>query len=408
MNAKSGRFFAAVLVAFGAVTARLPVAAAEAWLVPPYTLYPMVEDEGVPTPIYFTKVCEPGKTAERDASYVILGIWGYRTYQVVAQSYAGKLKIPERLDGLPVRGVMPFGFSNCQKLTDVEFPPTLREIGERAFLRCVALTNVTFSEGLQSVGDYAFSNCVSLASVTFPKTLSHLGHGCFDRCRALETVRFLGNAPRLDLSDADGHPYLGENIYMGVASDRRFTVRIDRNASGWIAPGVKGAPEKWPLDFGWMQAYPVVAEDSAGGSGSVPAGFVAVVTEIVGGPVAVPETWSARFPGYAAKFGKDFAASLLKPTGKVDAEGNALAVWQDYVAGTDPTDAADVFRATISYKGETPVISYAPRLTDVEEAKRVYTIYGKTRLTDSSWTVVPSDRAGDYNFFKVSVRMKWE
>ena len=165
MNAKSGRFFAAVLVAFGAVTARLPVAAAEAWPVPPYTLYPMVEDEGVPTPIYFTKVCEPGKTAERDASYVILGIWGYRTYQVVAQSYAGKLKIPERLDGLPVRGVMPFGFSNCQLLTDVEFPPILREIGERAFLRCDALTNVTFSEGLQSVGEKAAADGASTGSL---------------------------------------------------------------------------------------------------------------------------------------------------------------------------------------------------------------------------------------------------
>ena len=405
MNMKSGGSFAASLVAFCAAAASY-VAAAEAWLAPPYTLYPMVEDEGVPTPIFFTKVCEPGKTAEADASYVVLGVWGRQSYQVVAPSYAGKLKIPEKLDGLPVRGVMPFGFSTCQKLTDVEFPATLREVGEKAFLWCSALTNVTFSEGLQSVGDYAFSNCFNLASVTFPKTLSHLGHGCFDRCRALETVRFLGNAPRLDLSAADGHPYLGEDLYTGTDSDRRFSVCIDRNTSGWIAPGVKGAPEKWPLDFGWMEAYPVVAEDAPGGSGAVPAGFVTVVTEILGSSVAVPETWTSRFPGYAAKFGTDFAASLLKPTGKVDAAGNALAVWQDYVAGTDPTDPADVFRATISYNGVTPVVSYEPQLTSAEASKRVYTVYGKKRLTDSGWTVVPAGGAGDYNFFKVSVRMK--
>ncbi len=125
MRTEFGKTFAAFLAAFFAA-ARLPVASAEAWLVPPYTLYPMVEDEGVPTPIFFTKVCEPGKTEEKDASYVILGIWGRQSYQVVQQSYAGKLKIPEKLDGLPVRGVMPFGFSLCQRLTDVEFPATPR------------------------------------------------------------------------------------------------------------------------------------------------------------------------------------------------------------------------------------------------------------------------------------------
>ena len=48
----------------------------------------------------------------------------------------------------------------------------------------------------------------------------------------------------------------------------------------------------------------------------------------------------------------------------------------------------------------------APRLLEAEEAKRVYTVYGKVRLTDSVWTVVSPDRAGDCNFFKVSVRMK--
>lgn len=52
------------------------------------------------------------------------------------------------------------------------------------------------------------------------------------------------------------------------------------------------------------------------------------------------------------------------------------------------------------------MISYEPRLSSAEASKRVYTVYGKVRLSDSGWTVVPSGRTGDYNFFKVSVRMK--
>ena len=47
---------------------------------------------------------------------------------------------------------------------------------------------------------------------------------------------------------------------------------------------------------------------------------------------------------FMAKFGSDFAASLTKPTGKKDPAGNPLQVWQDYVAGADPTDVDDVIR----------------------------------------------------------------
>jgi len=168
-----------------------------------------------------------------------------------------------------------------------------------------------------------------------------------------------------------------------------------------------------PYDF-----YPYLADSTdnpplnytkvcePGRTGEANASYVVVVTEITGGSTSVPDTWPSRFPSYTAKFGSDFTASLTKPTGKKDAAGNDLQVWQDYVAGTDPTDVNDVFRATITVSGNTPVVSWTPVLPAAEAAKRTYTILGRQSLLTGDWTVVPSGQEANYNFFKVTVKMK--
>ena len=182
-------------------------------------------------------------------------------------------------------------------------------------------------------------------------------------------------------------------------------MHVNKNSYGWIAPYVKGVPEKWPVDYGYMQAHETV-EESGGGTQAEETGFVTVVTEIKGGVVAVPATWAANFPSYTEKFGSDFTASLTKPTGKKDATGNNLKVWQDYVAGTDPTNPDDTFRAKVSMVGDEPVISWEPTLSAAEAAKRTYTIYGRQVLYSGDWTPVAAGHAKDYNFFKVTVEMK--
>lgn len=228
---------------------------------PPYYLFQYVPEGADNPPLYYTKVCPVGKTEEKDAEYVVIGIWGSRMYQGVAPSYSGELVIPERIDGLPVRKLMPSAFSMCQSLTSVHIPSTVREIGERAFAWCTSLTNVTFEEGTVSIGRAAFTNCVSLQSVTFPKSLSYIGPGCFERCESLEFVKFQGDAPRLDLSYNSKVPYLGEKLYSYNSLAPRFTVFVPRTAFGWVRPYARGVPEKWPADFGWMNAYPVEGYD---------------------------------------------------------------------------------------------------------------------------------------------------
>ena len=241
---------------------------------PPYYLYPYVPDATDRPPLYYTKVCPVGKTAEADADSVTIGVWYPREYQGVTPNYSGDLVIPETIDGLPVRAIMPKAFSLCQSLTSVRIPSTVREVGERAFAWCTSLTNVTFAEGTAVVGSCAFTNCVALKSVTFPRSLSFIGPGCFARCEALESVTFLGDAPRLDLSYAGEEPYLGEKLYSYNGFSPRFTVFIPKTAYGWVRPYARGVPEKWPLDFGWMKAYPVEGYDS-----EKPRGFMMTISK---------------------------------------------------------------------------------------------------------------------------------
>lgn len=398
MNLAMKRCCAAILTVVAAT--------ASATAYPPYDLYAYYADSTDNPPLNYTKVCEPGRTGEGNASYVVLGIWFPRAYPALANSaYDGDLAIPAYIDGLPVRKIKEAGFLACQRLRSVKIPSTVREIDERAFCWCTSLTNVTFEEGVQSIGAFAFSNCYNLVSVTLPASLSHIGEGCFEKCDSLRHVYFRGNAPRVDRPGNPAKSCLGEPWYNAGGPYERLKVHINRNTYGWIAPYVKGVPEKWPLDYGYMQAYETVAEDG-GGTVVENTGFVTVITEIKGGAVAIPEAWAAQFPSYTAKFGGDFTASLTKPTGKKDAAGNDLQVWQDYVAGTDPTDVNDLFRAEIRIVDDAPVISWSPVLSAEEAAKRVYTIYGRQSLLSGEWTVVPSGQAMNYNFFKVAVEMK--
>lgn len=377
---------------------------------PPYDVYGYLSDATDNPPVNYMKVVDPGRTGEENASYVVLGISYPRTYQAVSSAYSGELVIPAYIDGLPVRKINEAAFIACSRITSVRIPATVREIGARAFVDCWALKSVMFESGISVVGEAAFSNCVALTSIRFPKTLSRLGFGCFQGCVALTDVYFDGNAPRLAVSGQmlTGTPeksVLGEGIYRQTGYVERFKVHINRGTYGWIAPYEKGVPEKWPTDYGYMRAHETVAE-TGGRTGTEDGGFVTVITEVKGSAIAVPENWSRQFAEYAAKFGSDFTASLTKPTGKKDAAGNPMFVWQDYVAGTDPTDLADRFSAVIEMQSGNPVLSVCPDLPAEEKVKRKYTTWGKARLSDASWTEVPPGLEKDYNFFKISVEMR--
>ena len=134
-------------------------------------------------------------------------------------------------------------------------------------------------------------------------------------------------------------------------------------------------------------------------------------TETFNTPVRVPYSWLACYmqsmgftpsgggsaTGDATYSFADYAAAA--ETTKTTARGQTISVWQDYVAGTDPSNSNSVFTASVSVTNGIPYISWTP---DLGTDERDYIIYGRENLQDGSWG--PTNAAS--RFFKVEVRMK--
>jgi len=109
---------------------------------------------------------------------------------------------------------------------------------------------------------------------------------------------------------------------------------------------------------------------------------------------------------FCEMYGYDLKPALVKPTGKYDAHGNALLVWHDYVAGTDPTDVTSVFKASVEMVDGKPVITWSPALNGegIQRGIRTYRILATEEL-GGEWTEVDPEDVNRYNFFTVTVEM---
>ena len=89
-------------------------------------------------------------------------IFAYSDLETVEMGY-GITEIP--------RGM----FFQCQNLTSVSIPGSVKVIGAIAFCDCTSLSSVTIGEGLERVeANNAFDGCDSLEEITFPRSCSVL------------------------------------------------------------------------------------------------------------------------------------------------------------------------------------------------------------------------------------------
>ena len=132
----------------------------------------------------------------------------------------------------------------------------------------------------------------------------------------------------------------------------------------------------WVADYQWASAYTATRTT----------------------PAPVPYVWlRGFFPHTPDEY------DAYESAAKEDAANGRNKVWECYVAGLDPTDAASLFRTVISFDGKSPRISWNPRLAAEEEAKRVYTIHGREKLEEGGWTT-PTNAL--HRFFRVGVEMR--
>ena len=121
------------------------------------------------------------------------------------------VKIPEKIQNLPVtrignaafeddgnitsvtipNGVTGIGnnaFFNCDSLAGITIPNSVTSIGNNVFYGCTSLAGITIPDSVTSIGAAAFTGCTSLTSITIPKNVIGIGSGVFSDCTSLTSV----------------------------------------------------------------------------------------------------------------------------------------------------------------------------------------------------------------------------
>lgn len=101
--------------------------------------------------------------------------------------------LKEVILGENVKKIDARAFANCDKLSKLSLPKSLKEIGEFAFVECSNLQIVDMSQcnSLEMIGEYAFSGCSS-AEFVFPEEFESLK--CIDFC-AFENCKKITSFP---------------------------------------------------------------------------------------------------------------------------------------------------------------------------------------------------------------------
>ena len=112
--------------------------------------------------------------------------------EIFISKYVGSeidVKIPKQIEGKNVTIIGHNAFSYSSRITGVEIPNTVTEIGEFAFVNCSKLGKVTFEKGsrLGEIGREAFAH-TNIQSIVLPDSVKKIGEGCFYCTENLKTI----------------------------------------------------------------------------------------------------------------------------------------------------------------------------------------------------------------------------
>jgi hypothetical protein len=187
---------------------------------------------------------------------------------------SGSVKVPETFtyDGVNYQ-VVEISFYGNKKITSVEIPATVTEIGWSAFYGCSKLKTVTISKNakITSIGTSAFNGCTSLKKITLPSTVTEIGENAFYECSKLETVTIPKKA-KLSI--------IGEQAFYGCTSLKK--IYINAETVGFDA--FRGCTSLEKVTFG--DNVKVIGNDAFADTGIKSINFGKNITTIGGGAIA--------------------------------------------------------------------------------------------------------------------------
>ena len=159
-----------------------------------------------------------------------------------------------------VTEIEPRVFSCCD-IESVEFPNSLRTIGEGAFSHCDKLKSIKFGNGIEKIGSQNddegcfFAYCTELEEIEFPPSLKYLGQNAFYGCKNLKRVRFNDGLMVID-KDAFNYctnlkevtlPYSLQEIgWHNFSCTEKINMKFDVHLLAYLAMALAGSK---PQDF---------------------------------------------------------------------------------------------------------------------------------------------------------------
>ncbi|MGI6744815.1 MAG: leucine-rich repeat domain-containing protein [Acutalibacteraceae bacterium] len=137
-------------------------------------------------------------------------------------------------------------FAFCKKLTQVNLPGTVEEIGYYAFDTCVGLTKIVIPDSVITIGMQAFEYCINITEIKLGKSIKRINHYAFSSCNKVtvltvpDSVEYMGAgvlpSNYID-SLPDGPVYLGKMFYAYKGEMPENTEIVIKNGTKGIAGG---------------------------------------------------------------------------------------------------------------------------------------------------------------------------
>ncbi|MBR3988286.1 MAG: leucine-rich repeat protein [Clostridia bacterium] len=123
---------------------------------------------------------------------------GYVIITGISKYASGEIQIPATIDECPVVEIGNGAFWDCDTMTSVVIPDSVKVISEDAFRECDGLTNLEIPDSVVLINKYdslaaTFGFCKNLKTVVLGDGIQTLPYNAFIGCTALETVEFGAN-----------------------------------------------------------------------------------------------------------------------------------------------------------------------------------------------------------------------
>lgn len=96
----------------------------------------------------------------------------------------GDLVIPETINDISVTSISAEAFKDCDKITSVSIPETVKTIGAYAFNECCSLETINISQEITAISEGCFKGCTSLKSINL-NGITNIDSFAFENCLSL-------------------------------------------------------------------------------------------------------------------------------------------------------------------------------------------------------------------------------